>query len=231
MTGLRTTAARDDGRVVVVDDSVFTGDGLREVRATLAAAGKAMRCSTPPRSSPGRPARRSTSTRRPSRPREPSRGTSSITGSCSPGPASTSTACCPPTRWRTRTTTGPAYLEFLAGAQPLFVPSVPVKYVVTSRLEHAKHKADFYARSDTELFIESDYGQAVEIAARSGRQVFANDRREMVYPTPARAEVAAPGPFARSVARLPPGMVVAEQFARVRTLAARIRRSRRTRSR
>jgi uncharacterized HAD superfamily protein/orotate phosphoribosyltransferase len=134
---------------------------------------------------------------------------------------------------------GPRYGAFLATARPLFVPSVPVKYVVTSRLEryreetarwlerhhvqyselvmldadaetrrrtglHAHHKARFYTRSGTDLFIESDYGQAVEIAALSGRQVFALEHREMVYPSAGRALAAAPGAFARSVGQAPP---------------------------
>jgi orotate phosphoribosyltransferase len=116
---------------------------------------------------------------------------------------------------------GLRYRSFLQGAQPLFLPSAPVQYVVTSRLEryraeterwlsandvqyselvmldlpdaatrrarqaHASHKAAFYAGSDADLFVESDYRQAVQIANRAGRQVFAIDRREMVYPTPA----------------------------------------------
>jgi uncharacterized HAD superfamily protein len=146
---------------------------------------------------------------------------------------------------------GPAYAEFLAGAQPLFIPSAPVRYLVTSRLEkyreategwlgrhgieyeelvmldlpdaaarraqgaHAGHKADFYRRSDADLFIESDYRQAAEIAARSGRQVFAMDRREMIYPSPMRALAGAPGPFARSVARQPPARAI---YLRLRRL-------------
>jgi orotate phosphoribosyltransferase len=99
---------------------------------------------------------------------------------------------------------------------------------------HVKHKADFYARSGTDLFIESDYAQAVQIAARSGRQVFAIDRREMVYPTPARALMAAPGSLARSVAR-PPAMILTEQARRIASriarlpLVARVRRALRRR--
>jgi uncharacterized HAD superfamily protein/orotate phosphoribosyltransferase len=135
---------------------------------------------------------------------------------------------------------GPEYSRFISQTRPLFVPSSPVRYVVTSRLEkyraeteqwlarhgirfeqlvmmdledaaerrrlgsHGRHKAAFYAASDTDLFVESDYDQAVEIAALSGRQVFAVDRREMVYPSPARALAAAPAPLMRSVGRLPP---------------------------
>jgi uncharacterized HAD superfamily protein/hypoxanthine phosphoribosyltransferase len=139
---------------------------------------------------------------------------------------------------------GPRYRQFLGRAQPLFLPTAPVGYVVTSRLEryrpeterwlrdngveygqlvmldlesaaerraagaHARHKAEFYVRSGAQLFVESDYGQAVEIAARSGLQVFAVDRREMVYPSPRRALAAAPDAFVRSVGRLPPAQAL-----------------------
>ncbi len=140
---------------------------------------------------------------------------------------------------------GPEYRKFLASAQALFLPSAPVKYVVTSRLEkyrsetehwlgehgveyerlvmldlpdaatrqatqpHARHKADFYVRSGADLFVESDYRQAVEIASRSGRQVFAIDRREMIYPSVGRAAIKAPAPLIRSVASIPPAAALA----------------------
>jgi len=274
---LRTTAAPEGGRVLVVDDSVLTGDALREVKATLAAAGKGDQVlyAAPFVTRASREAvdfyaeaveaPRAFAWNLLHHRQLLARACIDIDGVLSSDPLAD------------ENDDGPAYRKFLAGAQPLFIPSVPVKYVVTSRLEkyrseteqwlsanqveyselvmlegadaetrrrerlHAKHKADFYARSGTELFIESEYGQAVEIAARSGRQVFAVDRREMVYPTPARAMVTAPGPFARSVGRQPPGNIVAEQagraasrlarlpfVARVRTLAAKIRQSRRT---
>ena len=151
---------------------------------------------------------------------------------------------------------GPLYDAFLRRAKPLFLPSAPVGYVVTSRLEkyrdsterwlrdhgveysklvmldlpdaksrqalgnHARHKADFYARSDAELFVESDYVQATAIAAASGRQVFAIDRREMIYPSFAQAAAKAPGPLVRSVARVPPALAAREAM-RKRVLAAR----------
>lgn len=149
---------------------------------------------------------------------------------------------------------GLRYIDFVRDAQPLFLPSAPVKYIVTSRLEkyregterwlqengvryselitldlpdaatrraqgaHAKHKAAFYAQSGTDLFIESDYAQSVEIAALSGRQVFSIDRREMVYPAPMRALVAARGPLLTSVRREPP---VRELRARYSELKSR----------
>lgn len=155
---------------------------------------------------------------------------------------------------------GPRYIDFLDGAQPLFLPSAPVRYVVTSRLEryrpqteawlrrvgiehcglimldlpdaetrralqaHARHKAEFYASSDTELFIESDHSQALEIAARSGRQVFAIDRREMVYPSALDALRHAPGPLRRSVSRRPPGDQLLEHYLAVRRVAGRVAR-------
>lgn len=113
---------------------------------------------------------------------------------------------------------GERYREFIVSAQPLFLPSSPIGSLVTSRLEryrpeteqwlerhgiqyerlvmlegvdaatrrrlglHASHKAKFYAESGAELFIESDFSQAEEIARLSGRQVFSIDRRVMVYP-------------------------------------------------
>jgi orotate phosphoribosyltransferase len=151
---------------------------------------------------------------------------------------------------------GSRYRAFLATAQPLFLPSAPVRYIVTSRLEryradterwladnrieyselvmldlpdaetrraqraHAGHKADFYAASDTDLFIESDYGQAMQIAARAGRQVFAIDRREMIYPSPLAAASAAPSELLAAVRREPP---VRELEGRYRALRARVR--------
>jgi uncharacterized HAD superfamily protein len=149
---------------------------------------------------------------------------------------------------------GPRYQGFLGEAQPLFLPTSPVGWVVTSRLEryraqteawlrehgveygelvmldlataeerralgaHARHKAEVYARSGAELFVESEFGQAVEIAARSGRQVFAVDRRRMVYPTPRQAAVAAPRLLARSFGRTPPARMLT---VRTRALVGR----------
>jgi orotate phosphoribosyltransferase len=150
---------------------------------------------------------------------------------------------------------GTRYRAFLRAAQPLFLPSAPVRYIVTSRLEryrdetrqwladngvqyselvmldlpdavtrrtlraHATHKADFYARSDTDLFVESDYGQAMQIAMRAGRQVFAMDRREMVYPSPLAAACSAPSVLLASVRREPP---VRELEARLRSARAQL---------
>lgn len=73
---------------------------------------------------------------------------------------------------------------------------------------HGRAKAEFYARSDAELFLESDYRQAAEIAERSGRQVYAMDRREMVYPTPLRAATASTGALLRSARAVPPAQAL-----------------------
>ena len=261
MTGrrpLRATAAQDGGRVVVVDDSVLTGNALRKVKDTLEATGKGDQVlyASPFVTRASREAvdfygevvesPRIFAWNILHHSRLLARACIDIDGVLCSDPLAD------------ENDDGPAYLTFLAAAQPLFIPSVPVKYVVTSRLEkyrseteqwlsdhqveyselvmldhadaearrraglHAKHKADFYARSGTELFIESEYAQAVEIAARSGRQVFAIDRREMVYPTPTRALMSAPGPFARSVARVPPASVVREQAVRTASRIARL---------
>lgn len=169
---------------------------------------------------------------------------------------------------------GSRYLAFLKAAQPLFLPSAPVRYVVTSRLEryraqteewladngiqyaalvmldmpdaatrraqraHASHKADFYAASDTDLFVESDYDQAKEIAARSGRQVFAIDRREMLYPSPLAAARFAPSQLLASISGDPPGRNLKRRYrslARAKVVSQRAvpaarRRLRRLRS-
>lgn len=147
---------------------------------------------------------------------------------------------------------GPNYVNFLGGVKPLYLPSCPVRFVVTSRLEryrpdteawlaangveydqlvmldlpdavtrratnsHARHKAEFYAASDAELFIESDYNQSVEIAAFSGRQVFCIDRREMVFPSALNAARRAPRPLLRSISQRPPGDELLEHYLTVR---------------
>jgi len=147
---------------------------------------------------------------------------------------------------------GDRYRDFLRAAKPLFLPSAPVRYIVTSRLEryrsetehwlaandvqyselvmldlpdaetrraqraHAPHKADFYASSDTDLFVESDWLQAIQIAARAGRQVFAVDRREMVYPSPLAAAASAPAELWASVRREPPVRVLENRYRGLR---------------
>ena len=109
-----------------------------------------------------------------------------------------------------------AYLAFLESAEPKFLPSVPVGWLVTSRLEkyrsqteawmvrhginfrelimmqakskderiasgsHAQHKADAYAQTGADLFIESSVIQAVEIASRTGKAVFCTETMELV---------------------------------------------------
>lgn len=115
---------------------------------------------------------------------------------------------------------GPAYEKFLAGAIPLLVPSQPIKALVTSRLEkyreltekwlgehgieyqalhmlnvpsrqerirlglHGQFKADIYAASDAILFIESEYGQAREIAKKAGKPVLCIETQHIIYPSP-----------------------------------------------
>lgn len=149
-----------------------------------------------------------------------------------------------------------AYRQFLVEAQPLFLPTSPVGYLVTSRLEkyraeteawlarhaiqygelvmldlpdaasrqrlgaHAGHKADFYASSDAELFVESEFPQAVAIAARSGRQVFSIDRRQMVYPTLRQAAGSAPGELTRSILRPPAQQLSVALRAQARRVGA-----------
>lgn len=66
--------------------------------------------------------------------------------------------------------------------------------------EYGRHKAETYAATGADLFIESDAWQAAEIAALSGRPVFCTDTRRLVAPgdpPPAR-----PGRIARRVTRL-----------------------------
>lgn len=135
---------------------------------------------------------------------------------------------------------GPNYVRFLESAHPLFLPSTPVKAVVTSRLEryrakteewlaahdvryeklmmldsidaatrraeglHGKFKASAYTASGADLFIESDHVQALEIARLSGRQVFAVDRREMLYPSVRSAIEHSPADVVQSAFRIPP---------------------------
>lgn len=84
---------------------------------------------------------------------------------------------------------------------------------------HSAHKAHYYSASGLDLFIESSYRQAVEIAARSGRQVFAVDRSEMVYPSPRQALRGAPLELTRSVASLPPALAL---YRRARRAAANV---------
>jgi uncharacterized HAD superfamily protein len=260
MTGRRAvrTGRRDGvagpGRPVIVDDSVLGGGQLREVRERLASAGH-----------DGDALFAAPFVSRDAQDQvdlfaeivEPPR---IFAWNLLHHPLLMARACididgvlCPdPLRWQNDD--GDRYREFLTGTPPLFLPSVPVRYVVTARLEryraeteawlaemgvaydelvmmdledadtrrrlggHARHKAEFYKRSGMDLFVESSYAQAVEIAARSGRQVFAVDRREMVYPSPARALAEAPGPFLRSVSPVPPARVLRSRVrARVRT--------------
>lgn len=114
---------------------------------------------------------------------------------------------------------GSNYLKFISEAPPYFIPSYPVGRIVTSRLEkyrsqteawlerwgvrfraldmlnlpdaatrraiaaHAVFKASVYTHAtDTELFIESERGQAVEIANRAGKPVLSFLTQELFEP-------------------------------------------------
>jgi uncharacterized HAD superfamily protein/adenine/guanine phosphoribosyltransferase-like PRPP-binding protein len=240
--GFRATREADGRprRVVVVDDSVNTGRELKRVREQIDAAGLDMdvtyAAAFVSRTAPDAVDIAAEVVDRPRvfswnimhRPEILARTCVDIDGVLCPDPHDH------------QNDDGPRYLEFLNDTRPLFIPSSPVRYVVTARLEryrpeterwlaargieyeqlvmmdlddaeerrkvggHARHKAAFYAESDTDLFIESDYGQAAEIAQVAGRQVYALDRKEMLYPSPGRALAAAPAAFARSATRTPP---------------------------
>lgn len=73
---------------------------------------------------------------------------------------------------------------------------------------HATFKAAVYRELNAELFIESDYRQALEIANLSGRQVFAVDQRQMVYPSPRAAIRNAPLSLMRSASHIPPAQAL-----------------------
>jgi orotate phosphoribosyltransferase len=112
---------------------------------------------------------------------------------------------------------GERYREFLATVDPLVLPTKPVGWIVTARLEkyraeteawldrhgveygelimldlpdketrrrlgaHAEFKADVYERVGAALFVESDHGQAVEIARRSTGPVYSVERNQMIH--------------------------------------------------
>lgn len=112
---------------------------------------------------------------------------------------------------------GEKYLDFIKNAVPKFLPTKPIGYLVTSRLEkyrnetaewlnkhgiqykqlimmdinakeralnsrHAEFKASVYKKTDSFLFIESSYEQAVEICKLSGKQVFCVENRKLIEP-------------------------------------------------
>jgi uncharacterized HAD superfamily protein/adenine/guanine phosphoribosyltransferase-like PRPP-binding protein len=54
---------------------------------------------------------------------------------------------------------------------------------------HGSFKAEFYRRSDAELFIESEYGQAVKIAKLSGKPVLCLETHQMISPSFLQARV------------------------------------------
>ena len=47
---------------------------------------------------------------------------------------------------------------------------------------HGTHKANYYKKSNTELFYESDYNQSLEIARVSRKAVYCVDENIMIYP-------------------------------------------------
>ncbi|MDQ8727655.1 phosphoribosyltransferase family protein [Bradyrhizobium sp. LHD-71] len=113
---------------------------------------------------------------------------------------------------------GSAYLRFLLEAQRKFIPTKRVGYLVTSRLEkyranteewlarqnityrelimldlpskserirlapHGRFKGEFYRASDALLFIESEIGQARQIAQVSGKPVLCIENQQMFLP-------------------------------------------------
>jgi uncharacterized HAD superfamily protein/adenine/guanine phosphoribosyltransferase-like PRPP-binding protein len=113
---------------------------------------------------------------------------------------------------------GPNYINFIRNVSPLYIPTVKVGRLVTNRLEkyrtetalwlmkhgvmydelamlnldtkyervnqidyHA-HKILSYTDSRFELFIESSFDQAFEIACRTGKPVLCIENNEMIYP-------------------------------------------------
>lgn len=111
---------------------------------------------------------------------------------------------------------GKKYLDFLHNAEPKFVPTQKVGWLVSCRLEkyrpqtegwlkrygveynklilmegitaderafhvdHAKYKADVYKKSDSILFFESSYDQALQICRLSGKPVFCIENRTLI---------------------------------------------------
>jgi uncharacterized HAD superfamily protein/pyrimidine operon attenuation protein/uracil phosphoribosyltransferase len=113
---------------------------------------------------------------------------------------------------------GARYIEFLLNTEPLILPSYKIHSLVTNRLEkyrpqtqewlkkwgveydylimlnlpsaaerqrlgqHAQHKANYYNKSKLNFFIESEVGQAKDIARISGKPVYCVDSTQ-VYDT------------------------------------------------
>ena len=111
---------------------------------------------------------------------------------------------------------GPRYREFLSTVEPLVVPSKPIGWIVTARLEkyraeteawlddhgieygelimldlpskeirqrlgnHAEFKAEVYSDLDAVLFVESDHGQAMEIARLTDRPVYSVEHNQVI---------------------------------------------------
>lgn len=151
---------------------------------------------------------------------------------------------------------GARYLQFLENAAPLIIPTQPVGFVVTCRLEkyrseterwlqrygvkygelvmmdspdrrarlasgaHGAFKAAVYRDTGALLFIESDRGQAVEIAAKARKPVFCVAHQEFIVPScyPAVQRLN------RLAGRLPPPVqtAVGRAVAHVRRIVRRV---------
>lgn len=48
---------------------------------------------------------------------------------------------------------------------------------------HASHKLNYYKKTNTDLFIESDYYQAIKISKGTGKVVFCVDKNIIITPT------------------------------------------------
>lgn len=111
---------------------------------------------------------------------------------------------------------GERYREFISTVEPLVVPSKPIGWIVTARLEkyreeteawlenhgieygelimldlsdketrqrlgnHGEFKAQVYSDCDAALFVESDHGQAMEIARLTDRPVYSVEHNQII---------------------------------------------------
>ncbi|WP_157980931.1 phosphoribosyltransferase family protein [Aliidiomarina shirensis] len=64
----------------------------------------------------------------------------------------------------------------------LIMLDLPNMQVRQEQNNHAEHKGLFYKNSATELFIESDYRQSIEIAKIANKPVYCVDTNEMIQP-------------------------------------------------
>jgi orotate phosphoribosyltransferase len=119
---------------------------------------------------------------------------------------------------------GPAYGAFLQSARPHLIPTTKIGWIVTSRLERYRHqteewldkfgiaydnlvmldypsgewrqrlgihsafKAEVYASTNCQIFIESSLKQAIEIAHVSRRHVICTDTMQLIHPGSAPLE-------------------------------------------